>query len=132
MRRINEKEQLAKRLEADAKDVRSEADLLKEQAMEQMGLEGISTVKCDGRVFYISRTRSISVPADNREEVLRLARERGWDIGTVNTMKLKSLLVGEIEDLEPGQAQPASILGGTEFDGLVSEYQALQLRSRSS
>jgi hypothetical protein len=144
LQRIGEREDEAKRLDGQLKDLKGETDLLKEEALEIMGTDGIRSLKSlDGRTWFSAHLRTLSIPEANREEVSRLAEARGWSITSVNSVKLRSLLNGELEAKELEAAgrgepligadgDPITMTGGTEFEGLVQEGVIVQLRSRKS
>jgi hypothetical protein len=122
---------VAKKAEKDAlskqlKDVDRELDELESLAAEQMSLSGLDGVRAAGRTWWTEEQFYLSVPADNRDKVLKAAEAEGIkDLTTINTSSLKAWL------LEKREAGAETIAAGTAFDGLVSEYVKVRLRGRS-
>ena len=140
LQRIGEREDEVKKLDGQLKDLKGEVDILKEEALEIMGNDGIRSLKSsDGRTWFSAHVRTLSIPDATREEVGRLAEARGWNITSVNSVRLRSLLNSELEvkEMEAAgrgeeQEDVLTLAGGTEFEGLVQEGLIIQLRSRRS
>lgn len=121
---------VSKKIEKDAlskqlKDVDKELDELETFAAEQMALSGLDGVRASGKTWWIEEQFYLSVPSENREEVLKAATAEGIkDLTTINTATLKSWL------LEKRAEGAETIAGGTAFDGLVSEFRKVRLRGR--
>lgn len=117
----SEKDALSKQL----KDVDRELDELETLAAEQMALSGLDGVRAAGKTWWIEEQFYLSVPAENREEVLKAATAEGIkDLTTINTATLKAWL------LEKRAEGAETIAAGTAFDGLVSEFRKVRLRGR--
>lgn len=117
-----EKDALSKQL----KDVDRELDELETLAAEQMAMSGLDGVRAAGKTWWIEEQFYLSVPSENREEVLKAATAEGIkDLTTINTATLKAWL------LEKRSEGAETIAAGTAFDGLVSEYRKVRLRGRA-
>ena len=123
------------RIEADLKTVKGRLEALKEAAADSIKASGLDGIKAGGRTWWLQDVPHVSVPADNRKEVLRIAEQMGIrdEIETVATTTLKSILAERAkENPNPPTNDDGtpSIVAGTPFAGLVGEYVEIALRSR--
>lgn len=119
-------EELEIRLKKLTKDCQSIEDL----AAEALAASGLERVTYAGRSWRVEPVSYLSVPKDNRDAVLQAAYNEGIadELTTVNTSTLKSWLI----ERKKGEGREGGTLAeGTAFDGLVSEYTQIRLRSRS-
>lgn len=115
------------RLEAELKTANSRLSELEEAAAESIDGSGVDGLKAAGRTWWVQDNPHVSVPAANKAEVLRIAREigRGDEFVDVARATLKSWLV------ERARERPQDGFGqNTPFDGLISVYVERSLRSR--
>lgn len=101
---------------------------LEEIAIEEMTTGRLDGVKAAGRSWRIEWTHSFSAPEARKEQVMEAARRAGLldEVTTVNTARLKALLVEQGKAAGKDARQPYSI--GTEFEGLVGEFVRPTLR----
>jgi len=123
------------RVEAELKSIKARLDELKEAATDSIKASGLDGIKAGGRTWWLQEVPHVSVPADNRKEVLRIAGELGIrdEIETVATTTLKSILAEQAKEkasLPLNDEGMPSIVAGTPFAGLVGEYVETALRSR--
>jgi hypothetical protein len=123
------------RVEAELKSIKARLDELKEAATDSIKASGLDGIKAGGRTWWLQDVPHVSVPADNRKEVLRIAGELGIrdEIETVATTTLKSILAEQAKEktsLPLNDEGMPSIVAGTPFAGLVGEYVETALRSR--
>lgn len=113
------------RLAAEAKKVNRELDEAEQQAVEVLGASGLDGVRAAGKSWFTTEFFSVSVPADNRDKVLEIARRKCPEYIGINTSQLKAWL-------KENKAEGSETLaGGTPFDGLVTEYREVRLSHRT-
>ena len=114
------------------KKLNSECKELEDLAAEALAASGLERVTYAGRSWRVESVAYLSVPKDNRDAVLQAAHNEGIadELTTVNTATLKSWLVERKKEL--GEEGSGTLAEGTAFDGLVSEYLQMRLRSRSA
>ena len=114
------------------KKLNSECKELEDLAAEALAASGLERVTYAGRSWRVESVAYLSVPKDNRDAVLQAAHNEGIadELTTVNTATLKSWLVERKKEL--GEEGSGTLAEGTAFDGLVSEYSQMRLRSRSA
>lgn len=122
-----EKDELEMRL----KKLNSECKEIEDLAAEALAASGLERVTYAGRSWRVESVAYLSVPKDNRDAVLQAAYNEGIadELTTVNTATLKSWLVERKK--ERGEDAGEALAAGTAFEGLVSEYSQIRLRSRS-
>jgi hypothetical protein len=101
---------------------------LEEIALEEMTTQRLDGVKAAGRSWRIEWSHSFSAPEARKEQVMEAARRAGLldEVTTVNTARLKALLVEQGKAAGKDARQPYSV--GTEFEGLVGEFVRPTLR----
>lgn len=100
---------------------------MEESAAESIDGSGVDGLKAAGRSWWVQDNPHVSVPAENKHEILRIARELGMGDAIVDVARatLKSWLV------ERSKERPQDGFGeNTPFDGLISVYVERSLRSR--
>jgi hypothetical protein len=114
------------------KKMNAECKELEDLAAEALAASGLERVTYAGRSWRVETVSYLSVPKDNRDAVLQAAHNEGIadELTTVNTATLKSWLVERKKEL--GEEGVGTLAEGTSFDGLVSEYSQIRLRSRSA
>lgn len=114
-----------------AKAIKNELEEIESLAAEALATSGLEKVTCAGRSWRIETATYLNVPKDNREAVLEAAVKEGIsdELTTVNTSTLKAWL---IERLGDNADKAESLAAGTAFDGLVTEYREIRLRSRTT
>lgn len=117
-------------LEIRLKKLSNERKVLEDLAAEVLAASGLERVTYAGRSWRVEPVSYLSVPKDNRDAVLQAAHNEGIadELTTVNTATLKSWL---IERKKQEEREGGTLAEGTAFDGLVSEYTQIRLRSRS-
>lgn len=117
--------------EATLKAVNEQLDQLERLALESLGASGLDGCRVAGRTWWMQEELRLSVAPGQRDAVLRAARQEGIgdEITTVATSTLKAWLKERAR--ERGRSRGESFAAGTAFDGLVSEFAELQLRSRA-
>lgn len=111
--------------EAALKDVKKQIDTHEKIAVEMLAASGLDGVKAAGKSWYLRDFYGVSIPTDNKAEVVAAARAAGLeDFITVNTATLKSWLA---EQHRNNGATGNSLADGTPFEGLVSEYHETRL-----
>lgn len=118
-------------LEMRMKKLNSECKEIEDLAAEALAASGLERVTYAGRSWRVESVAYLSVPKDNRDAVLQAAYNEGIadELTTVNTATLKAWLVERKK--ERGEDSGEALAAGTAFDGLVSEYSQMRLRSRS-
>jgi hypothetical protein len=113
------------------KKLESQCKELENLAAEALVASGLDRVTYAGRSWRVEVAAYLSVPKDNRDAVLQAANNEGIadELTTVNTATLKSWLVERKKEL--GEEGVGNLADGTSFEGLVSEYSQIRLRSRS-
>ena len=111
-----------------AKAIEKTLDSLESLAMEQIGASGLDQCRVAGKTWWIDEALMLSVPKENRDAVMEAARKEGLDdeLLTINTATLKAWLVERCKENEGDLATASS---GTAFNGLVTEYVKVRLRS---
>lgn len=101
---------------------------LEEIALKEMTTQRLDGVKAAGRSWRIEWSHSFSAPEARKEQVMEAARRAGLldEVTTVNTARLKALLVEQGKAAGKDARQPYSV--GTEFEGLVGEFVRPTLR----
>ena len=108
--------------------LKSRRGKLEEIALEEMTTQRLDGVKAAGRSWRIEWSHSFSAPEARKEQVMEAARRAGLldEVTTVNTARLKALLVEQGKAAGKDARQPYSV--GTEFEGLVGEFVRPTLR----
>lgn len=113
------------RIAAEAKRVNRELDEAEQQAVEVLGASGLDGVRAAGKSWFTTEFFSVSVPVENRDKVVEIARRECPEYIGVNTSQLKAWLK---ENRAEGSE---SLAAGTPFDGLVTEYREVRLSHRT-
>ena len=97
-------------------------------ASEQIAASGLEKCRVAGKTWWVDETLLLSVSKDNRDAVLAAAKIEGIadELLSINTATLKAWLVERCKKNKSGLATASS---GTAFEGLVSEYAKVRLRS---
>jgi len=100
-------------------------------AIELLAMSGMDRVTCAGKTWWLRDFWGLSVPAENRQAVIEAVEAAGAiDLVTVNTTSLKAYLIEQAGEAAGEGIRPESIVRGTPFEGLVSEYREVRLNSR--
>ena len=122
MREVEAAEQVVKRLD-------KELAALESQATEQLGVSGLERCTVAGKTWWRDETLLCSALKENREELIEAAKaEKLEDAISVNTATLKSWLTERARARDIPLEDAAK---GTRFDGLISQFVKVRLRSRS-
>lgn len=113
--------------EAAVKEANKRLEEVERLAVEALAASGLDGVRAAGKSWNLRETFFVNIPAENRDEVLRVAQEECPELVSVNTTTLKSWLVERRRDLEDGAE---TLADGTPFAGLVKEYRETRLSSR--
>jgi hypothetical protein len=113
------------RIAAEAKRINKALDDAEQMAVEVLAASGLDGVRAAGKSWFTQEWFSVSVPAENRDKVLEIARAECPEYIGVNTAQLKAWLKeNRVEGSE-------TLAGGTAFDGLVTEYREVRLSHRT-
>lgn len=116
---------------AALKKIRIELEDLERRAATLLATTGFERVRCGGRTWWTAQELHVSVTSENRDKVLAAAKQVDLDAVSVNTSRIKGWLNDEMEKRrDAGDPLPEKAQHGTPFDGLVSEYSEVKLRSR--
>jgi hypothetical protein len=123
MTEIAAAEQVVKRLEKELAE-------LEGQATEQLGMSGLERCTVAGKTWWRDEALLVSSLKDYREEMLEAAKaEKLDDAIAVNTATLKAWLT---ERAKARNIPLEDAVKGTRFDGLVSQFVKIRLRSRTT
>lgn len=112
------------------KKLDTELERLESLAAEQLGASGLDGCRVAGRTWWVDETLYVSTADADRTELIEAANAEGLsDAITVNTSTIKSFLVERAKS-SGGSVSDAAV--GTRFDGLVSQYVKVRLRSRAA
>jgi hypothetical protein len=126
--RLVEKQAAIDALAGQLKSLERELEELESLAAEQLGASGLDGCRVAGKSWWIDEALYVSVPGDNRKKILEAAEAEGLkDAITVNTSTLKAWLAERAKDSGVSLEDAAA---GTKFDGLISQYVKVRLRSR--
>ena len=125
LERVAELQAEKDRIAAEAKKVNKALDEAEQMAVEELRASGLDGVRAAGKSWFTQEWFSVSVPADNRDRVIEIARRVCPEYIGVNTSQLKAYLK---ENRAEGSE---SLAGGTPFDGLVEEYREMRLSHRT-
>lgn len=114
------------RIAVEAKKVNKELDELEQLAVEQMSLAGLDGVRAAGKSWGFRETFQVSIPAECKDEVLKIAQLVCPEYIGVNTASLKSWLREQRRD----SGGEGGLAFGTPFEGLVCEYREVKLSHR--
>lgn len=123
--RVAELQDEKNRLAAEAKKVNKALEEAEQLAVEVLAASGLDGVRAAGKSWFTQEWFSVSIPPDNRDAVLEIARRECPEYVGVNTSQLKAWLK------EHRQEGSESLAAGTPFDGLVSEYREVRLSHRT-
>lgn len=118
--------------EAILKDVNRRLGEIERLAVEALAVSGLDGCRAAGKTWSLREFHAVSIPAENKEAVLKAARKACPEFISVNTSSLKSWLEGERKRVkeETGEEIDAPLSHGTPFAGLISEYSEMRLSSR--
>lgn len=125
LERVAELQAEKDRLAAEAKKVNKALDEAEQLAVEVLAASGLDGVRAAGKSWFTQEWFSVSVPAENRDKVLEIARAECPEYIAVNASQLKAWLK---ENRVDGSE---TLAGGTPFDGLISEYREVRLSHRT-
>ena len=128
LERIAELQAEKKRLEAEASRVSKLLDNAEKVAVELLEASGLDLVRAAGKSWFTQEWFSVSVPADNRDRVVEIARRECPEYIGVNTSQLKAWLK---ERRKASNGTSESLTDGTPFAGLVEEYREVRLSHRT-
>jgi hypothetical protein len=125
-------QQEKERIASAAKSNNASLDVLEKLAVEMMAASGLDGVRAAGKSWYLREFFSVSVPSENRQQVVEAAKAEGLgdELVTVNTTTLKSWLV-ERRGSGSDTNSNGSLAEGTSFDGLIREFREVRLSHRS-
>jgi hypothetical protein len=125
LERVAELQAEKDRIAAEAKKVNKALDEAEQMAVEVLGASGLDGVRAAGKSWFTTEFFSVSVPVENRDKVVEIARRECPEYIGVNTSQLKAWLK---ENRAEGSE---SLAAGTPFDGLVTEYREVRLSHRT-
>jgi hypothetical protein len=125
LERVAELQAEKDRIAAEAKRINKALDDAEQMAVEVLAASGLDGVRAGGKSWFTQEWFSVSVPADNRDKVLEIARRECPEYIAVNAAQLKAWLK------EHRQEGSESLAAGTPFDGLVNEYREVRLSHRT-
>lgn len=128
LERVAELQAEKDRIAAEAKKVNKALDEAEQMAVEVLGASGLDGVRAAGKSWFTQEWFSVSVPADNRDKVLEIARRECPEYIGINTSQLKAWLR---EKRKASDASGESLAAGTAFEGLVDEYREVRLSHRT-
>lgn len=112
------------------KQADEELESLESLAAEQLGASGLDGCRVAGKTWWIDEALYISTVSADREKLLAAAKAEGLeDAITVSTTTIKAWLT---ERAKNSGSNLENATAGTKFDGLVSEYVKVRLRSRTT
>lgn len=107
---------------AHLKEIEKEIEQHERIAVELLAVSGLDGVRAAGKSWYLRDFWGLSIPAENKGQVVEAAANAGLeDYITVNTTSLKSWLKEQNGDSKE------SLIAGTPFEGLLSEYHEMRL-----
>lgn len=125
LERVAELQAEKDRLASEAKKVNRALDEAEQMAVEVLAASGLDGVRAAGKSWFTTEFFSVSVPVENRDKVVEIARRECPEYIGVNTSQLKAWLK---ENKAEGSE---SLAAGTPFDGLVTEYREVRLSHRT-
>lgn len=128
LERVAELQAEKDRLANEAKKVNKALDEAEQMAVEVLAASGLDGVRAAGKSWFTQEWFSVSVPQENRDKVLEIARRECPEYIGINTSQLKAWLKEKRKD---GGSNGESLAAGTAFDGLVSEYREVRLSHRT-
>lgn len=114
------------RIAVEAKKVNKELDELEQLAVEQMSLAGLDGVRAAGKSWGFRESFQVSIPAECKDEVLKIAQRVCPEYIGVNTASLKSWLREQRRD----SGGEGGLAFGTPFEGLICECREVKLSHR--
>ena len=128
--RIVVKQEIRDAIAVQLKSVEKELESLESLASEQLGASGLDGCRVAGKTWWIDEALYVSAPKENREKIIEAAEGEGLqDAVSVNTATIKSWLCERAKRLDTGLDDAAA---GTKFEGLISQFVKVRLRSRAS
>lgn len=128
LERVAELQAEKDRLAQETKRVNKALDVAEQHAVEMLAASGLDGVRAAGKSWFTQEWFSVSVPQENRDKVLEIARRECPEYIGINTSQLKAWLKEKRKD---GGSNGESLAAGTAFDGLVSEYREVRLSHRT-
>ncbi len=125
LERVAELQAEKDRVAAEAKKISKALDEAEQMAVEELRASGLDGVRAAGKSWFTQEWFSVTIPADNRDRVIEIAKQVCPEYIGVNTSQLKAYLK---ENRAEGSD---SLAAGTPFDGLVSEYREVRLSHRT-
>jgi len=111
-----------------AKDAGKRLREAEQEAVEVLALSGLDGCRVAGKTWSLREFFSVSIPAANKEAVLKAAKKVCPEYIGVNTASLKSWL--DERRKEKG-IDGESLAAGTPFEGLVTEFREVRLSHRT-
>lgn len=108
-------------LNAELKAVQRELEETEQLAIEQIKLAGLDLVRVAGKSWSVREEFYVSIPAEHKDRVMEVVKEKCPEMVTVSTSSLKSWLK---ENRKDGSENLAD---GTPFAGLISEHREMKL-----
>lgn len=128
LERVSELQGNKDRLSAELAKVNNELEGVKGLAVEQLAISGLDGVRAAGKSWFVREFFSVSVPEENKDEVLAVAKTACPEYIGVNTASLKSWLM---ERRRNDATTDGGLADGTPFEGLISEFREMRLSHRS-
>lgn len=125
LERVAELQTEKDRIAVEAKRVNKALDEAEQLAVEALGASGLDGVRAAGKSWFTTEFFSVSVPVENRDKVVEIARRECPEYIGVNTAQLKAWL--KENKREGGD----SLAAGTPFAGLITEYREMRLSHRT-
>lgn len=116
------------RLAGETKAINKELDQIEQQAVEMLAVSGLDGVRAAGKSWFRQEWFSVSIPPENRDEVVRIANRECPEYVGVNTSQLKAWL----KERRAASGEGGDTLAaGTPFAGLIDEYREVRLSHRT-
>lgn len=117
------------------KQLDQRASVLREAIIEMLSALSLEDgVVKHGRKWRVERKPQVNCLKSDRRKVLEIADRLGHDILQIGTSTLKSILAADAKEngLKVDANGNASIVAGSEYEGLLSEYWRPELSVRKS
>lgn len=124
LERVAELQAEKDRLDTEAKAVSKKLKDAEQMAVEELAASGLDGVRAAGKSWFVREFFSVSIPTENQQKVLEIARTECPEYIGVNTASLKSYLR---EQREKNGSVGDSLADGTPFAGLLTEFREMRL-----
>jgi hypothetical protein len=128
LERIAELQAEKKRLETATIKVGASLDEASALAVEMLSASGLDGVRAAGKSWFVREFFAVSVPEENKDKVLAVAKAECPEYIGVNTASLKSWLMERRRD---SGSTDGGLAEGTPFEGLISEFREMRLSHRT-